>query len=246
VNATILSLVPKKVNPSTMGDFRPIACCNVVYKCNTKILANRMLLFLSELISMNQTAFIPSRSIAENVLLAQELVRNYHKDRGQPRCTLKIDLMKAYDSVDWEFLICCLQCFGFPTRFINWIRVCITSPRFSVCINGTMVGYFEGKRGLRQGDPLSPYLFVIAMEVFSKIMVDYTGENSGFKFHPKCASLKLTHLCFADDLLIFSEASLISTKIIKSALLEFESLSGLKSNPTKSSFFCSGISERIN
>jgi hypothetical protein len=83
------------------------------------------------------------------------------------------------------------------------------------------------------------------MEVFSKIMVDYTGGNSGFKFHPKCASLKLTHLCFADDLLIFSEASLISIKIIKSALLEFESLSGLKSNPTKSSFFCSGISERI-
>jgi hypothetical protein len=245
VNATILSLVPKKVNPSAMGDFRPIACCNVVYKCITKILANRMLLFLSELISMNQSAFIPSKSIAENVLLAQELVRNYHKDRGQPRCTLKIDLMKAYDSVDWEFLICCLQCFGFLTRFINWIRVCITSPRFSVCINGTMVGYFEGKRGLRQGDPLSPYLFVIAMEVFSKIMVDYTGGNSGFKFHPKCASLKLTHLCFADDLLIFSEASLISIKIIKSALLEFESLSGLKSNPTKSSFFCSGISERI-
>jgi hypothetical protein len=203
VNATILSFLPKKVNPSTMGDFRPIACCNVVYKCITKILANRMLIFLSELISMNQYAFIPSRSIAENVLLAQELVRNYHKDSGQPRCTLKIDLMKAYDFVDWEFLICCLKCFGFPTRFINWIGVCITSPRFYVCINGTMCGYFEGKRGLRQGDPLSPYLFVIAMEVFSKIMVDYTGENSGFKFHPKCANLKLTHLCFADDLLIF-------------------------------------------
>jgi hypothetical protein len=100
-----------------------------------------------------------------------------------------------------------------------------------------MVGYFEGKRGLRQGDPLSPYLFVIVMKVFSKIMVDYIGGDSGFKFHPKCASLKLTHLCFADDLLIFSEASLVSIKIIKSALLEFESLSGLKSNPTKSSFY---------
>ena len=70
-----------------MGDFRHIACCNVVYKCITKIIANRMLPILSELVRMNQSAFIPSRSIAENVLLAQELVRNYHKNRGQPRCT---------------------------------------------------------------------------------------------------------------------------------------------------------------
>ena len=83
VNATILTLVPKKVNPFAMGDFRPIACCNVVYKC-----------------IMNQPTFIPSRSISENFLLAQELVRNYHKKKGNPRCTLKIDLMKTYDSVN--------------------------------------------------------------------------------------------------------------------------------------------------
>jgi hypothetical protein len=75
-------------------------------------------------------------------------------------------------------------------------------------LNGTLVGYFEGKKGLRQGDPLSPYLFVLAMEVFSRIMVDHTAAGSGFSFHPKCSKLKLTHLCFADDLLIFSEASL--------------------------------------
>jgi hypothetical protein len=119
VNSTILSLVPKKVNPSAMGDFRPIAYCNVVYKCITKIISNRMLPFLSDLVSLNQSAFIPSRSISENVLLAQEIVRDYHKEKGSPRCTLKIDLMKAYDSINWDFMIYSLHCFGFPNKFLS-------------------------------------------------------------------------------------------------------------------------------
>jgi hypothetical protein len=138
-----------------------------------------------------------------------------------------------------------LQCFGFPVRFLSWIKECITSPKFFVCINSTLVGYFEGKKGLRQGDPISPYLFVFAMEVFSRIIEKHTSIHSGFRFHPKCEGLRLTHLCFADDLLVFSEASMSSISVIKAALLEFENLSGLKVNPSKSSFFCSGVSERV-
>jgi hypothetical protein len=117
VNATILTLVPKKINPSAMGDFGPIACCNGLYKCITRILSNRLLLLLGDLISMNQSTFIHSRIISENIFLAQELVKNYHKKSRQPRCTLKIDLMKAYDSVNCEFLIHCLYCFSFPVKF---------------------------------------------------------------------------------------------------------------------------------
>jgi hypothetical protein len=119
VNATIISLVPKKVNPSAMGDFKPIACCNVIYKCITRILSNRMLPFLSDLVSKNQFAFISARSISENVLLAQELVGGYHKEKGNPRCTLKIDFIKAYDFVNWEFILHCLHCFGFPKIFLG-------------------------------------------------------------------------------------------------------------------------------
>ena len=144
--------MPKKANPSTMGDFKPIACCNVIYKCITKIVSNRLLPLLNDLVSLNQFAFIPSRSISENVLLAQELVRNYHKEKGEPCCTLKIDLMKAYDSVNWEFMIHCLHCFGFLVKFLSWIKECITSPRFSIYLNGTLEGYFEGKRGLRRSE----------------------------------------------------------------------------------------------
>jgi len=100
VNSTILTLIPKTKNASTMGDYRPIACYKLVSKCTIKILANRMLLVLEEVISSNQGAFIPKRGIAENILLAQEIVCDYHKEKGAPWCTLKIDLMKAYDSVD--------------------------------------------------------------------------------------------------------------------------------------------------
>lgn len=87
--------------------------------------------------------------MSKNVLLAQELVRNYHRPRGNPRCTMKVDLMKAYDFVDWDFLVHCLFCFEFLARFTKWIKVCITSPRFSISINGTPVGYFRGEKGLR-------------------------------------------------------------------------------------------------
>jgi len=82
------------------------------------------------LISRNQSTFIPGINIAENVLLAQELVRNYHRKEGAPRCTMKIDLMKAYDSVNWDFIIQCLVCLGFPSKLVNWIKECVTSPGF--------------------------------------------------------------------------------------------------------------------
>ncbi|KAK0607989.1 hypothetical protein LWI29_023662 [Acer saccharum] len=110
-NATIITLVLKKVNPSKMGDFRPISCCNLIYKCITKILANQLVFCLEDLISPNQITFIPNRSIVENVLLAQEVMKNYHKSGGSARYTMKVDLMKVYDSVNWDFALHSLCCF---------------------------------------------------------------------------------------------------------------------------------------
>jgi hypothetical protein len=138
-----------------------------------------------------------------------------------------------------------LHCFGFSEKFLRWIKECITSPRFFICLNETLVGYFEGKKGLRKGDPLSPYLFVLAKELFARIMANLTAKGSSFKFHPKCLKLRLTHLCFADDLLIFAKASLRSIQTIKAALAEFENLSGLKANPSKISLFCFRVSNRV-
>lgn len=242
VNSTILALVPKKEKADRMKDFRPISCCNVVYKCITKVITNRMKGVLPDVISLNQTAFVQGRRISDNVLLAHELVRNYHRQGITPRCAIKIDLMKAFDSLNWDFILNCLKVMGFPLSFLRWIKGCITSPYFSVAVNGSLCGYFAGQRGLRQGDPLSPYLFVIAMEVFSKLL-DTAADEGRIGFHPRCKSIKLTHLCFADDLFLFTNGSKESLVAILEVLNTFYNWSGLKLNPEKSEIFTGGITE---
>ncbi|KAL0367484.1 UNVERIFIED_CONTAM: hypothetical protein Sradi_3638500 [Sesamum radiatum] len=108
---------------------------------------------MSTLISPSQNAFVPGRSIGDNILLAQELFSGYNQQHLPPRCALKVDLRKAYDTVEWDFLMEVLRFFGFPSLFIAWIEECVTTPSFSVCLNSSPHGFFKGARGLRQGDP---------------------------------------------------------------------------------------------
>lgn len=239
VNATLIALIPKVDSPERVGEFRPIALCNVVYKCISKILANRIKGSLDSIIDDNQNAFIPGRRISDNILLTQELLRNYHRDKGVPRCAFKVDIKKAYDSVNWDFLFEALYLFGFPERMIAWIRECVSTPSYSVIVNGEAVGFFKGEKGLRQGDPLSPYLFTIVMQVLSIILRKRIEEDGGFKFHRKCDIQKIAHLCFADDLFLFSHGDPWSVQILRDSLDEFGEASGLWPNESKSSmFFC--------
>lgn len=140
----------------------------------------------------------------ENVLLATELVKDYHSDNISRRCALQVDISKAFDSVQWTFLLNTLEALGLPRKFISWIARCVTSASFSVQVNGELAGYFQSRRGLRQGCSLSPYLFVICMNVLSK-MLDAAAVKGEIGYHPKCKNIDLTHLCFADDLIIFAD-----------------------------------------
>lgn len=242
-NSTILTLVPKRPGASAITDFRPISCLNTLYKFIARLLVRRIKPLLPSVIVPNQTAFVKGRFIVENTLLAGELVNGYHRKKGPKRITIKVDIAKAFDTLSWDFLFNCLQGLQLPPVLLSWLRACVCSPNFTIGYNGRVHGYFKGKRGLRQGDPLSPYIFVIAMNMIS-LMLNQAAADLKIKYHHKCSKSKLTHLCFADDLLIFMEGSLSSVQNVLQVLKEFELRSGLAVSIEKSSFFASGITQQ--
>ncbi|KAJ0770489.1 putative RNA-directed DNA polymerase [Helianthus annuus] len=150
---------------------------------------------------------------------------------------IKIDIQKAYDTVNWNFLENVLVWFGFHHKMVKWIMTCVSTVSYSLCINGSLHGYFRGKRGLRQGDPMSPYLFTLVMEVLSLLLK--RAASMPFKYHAQCAKEKIINLSFADDLFIFVHGDVVSVKKVKEALETFTNISGLAPSPAKSTvFFC--------
>ncbi|KAK4384704.1 Retrovirus-related Pol polyprotein from type-2 retrotransposable element R2DM [Sesamum angolense] len=193
----------------------------IVFVAGTPILVCRFQEILDLLISPSQNAFVPGRLISDNVLLAQELFSGYNQCRLPPRCALKVDLRKAYDTVEWDFLFATLRLFGFPAVFIRWIEECVTSAHYSVVVNGGVHGFFAGARGLRQGDPMSPYLFVLVMEVLQMILQQFIDQDGQFLYHWRCMELKLFQLSFADDLLLLCKADVQSAASgLRDSLLE--------------------------
>jgi hypothetical protein len=157
---------------SIVHQFRLISLCNIIYKIISKILANRFKAHLHLFISPYQSAFVPSRSIQDNTIMAHELfnVINSKKGRGG-LMAIKIDMEKAFDRMEWNFLLAILSKLGFHPTWVNWVRICITSPSFSILINESPFGQFSPERGLRQRDPLSPFLFILGTEVISRLLL---------------------------------------------------------------------------
>ncbi|KAJ9555971.1 hypothetical protein OSB04_010585 [Centaurea solstitialis] len=242
INHTLICLIPKCPNASRVGDYRPISCCTVLYKCISKIISDRIKPVLDQLVSKSQSAFIPGRRIADNILLAHELVSGYHKQTGPPRCAFKIDIRKAYDTVDWSYVIALLMGFGFHPVLIKWIQEMLQTSSFSLAINGESVGFFKGARGLRQGDPISPYLFTLVMEGFHMAMKHCIQlASDSFGFHAGCQALDISHLCFADDLFVFTSGDVASVDVLKRALDLFRSWSGMEPSLEKSEVFFANV-----
>ncbi|KAL2225770.1 UNVERIFIED_CONTAM: putative mitochondrial protein, partial [Sesamum indicum] len=232
INTTLLALIPKVHSPMNVGDFRPISCCNV-------------LVILDKLISSCQAAFVPGRSIGDNIMLAQELFTGYNQTHLPPRCALKVDIRKAYDTVEWDFLNAVMELFGFPHTFVKWIEEFVTTPSFSVGLNGKPHGFFTGTRGLRQGDPLSPYLFVLVMEVLQLGFLQLIDQDELFSFHWKCDAARIFQLEFADDLLLFCRADMNSIAVFKTGLDRFAEWSGLRLNVQKSHLIISRLAQEL-
>ncbi|KAL0322967.1 UNVERIFIED_CONTAM: hypothetical protein Sangu_1916000 [Sesamum angustifolium] len=199
--ATTISLIPKTASP--LNEYRPISLCNVTNKICTKLMTIRLGHVLPKVISLSQSGFVPGRLLSDNVLLVQELVHSLKSRRPDANVVFKLDMAKAYDRVNWEFLYQVLRRKGFPQRWIGLVANAISHCWFSVLVNGEHAGFFHSTRRLRQGDPLSPALFVLAADYLSRGLERLFAAHLTM-FYQASGLIRVSHLAYADDLMIFT------------------------------------------
>ena len=234
-NETHVRLIPKHNGAKSVGDYRPIALCNVFFKIISKMLSIRLKPVLQEIISENQSAFTAGRAISDNVLITHEVLHYLTMSQAQVKCTMavKTDMSKAYDRVEWKFLAQVMQRLGFHNTWVNWIMQCISTVSYFYLINDTAQGSVKPQRGIRQGDPLSPYLFILCGEVLSGLCTraKERGTLRGIKVARNCP--EVNHLLF--DTIFFCQATEANCLTLEKILLQYEEASGQRINKEKSS-----------
>ncbi|XP_075504621.1 uncharacterized protein LOC142542059 [Primulina tabacum] len=227
-NETNITLIPKVAAPGKPSDFRPISLCNTCYKVVARAITNRLRSILGKVINQNQSAFVPGRLITDNVIIGYECIHWIHNNKRNKTGfgALKLDMSKTYDRVEWKFLEAMMTKLGFASSFVALIMRCISSVVYSIRVNQALYGKIRPQRGIRQGDPLSPYLFTICAQGLSTILTqaEHVSLFQGVKIASNCPSI--SHLFFADDSLIFFRALDTECLHIKKCLQIYEKASG--------------------
>ncbi|CAN1146010.1 LINE-1 retrotransposable element ORF2 protein [Linum perenne] len=245
INETIIVLIPKRAHPECMTHFRPISLCNVSYKILTKCIATRLRSLMPSLVTSNQASFVPGRQIAENIIILQEVVHSMERLKGrEKRMVLKVDLMKAYDRIRWVFLEESLLATGMGSDLVELIMTYVRSAKFEILWNGGLTDQFSPQRGIRQGCPLSPFLFTICMERLSHIIDEAVACGDWKPIALSPGGPQLSHLFYADDLILFAEASEVQARVIRKCLDRFSAASGQEVSREKSAIFCSKNTNR--
>lgn len=227
-------------NVTNFSHLRPISLCNVAYKIISKILVARLRPFLDRFISANQFAFVPRRWIGENSVLLNEILHTMRRKRGQSGYIgIKVDMQKAFDRVEWGVLCRILNALGFSNKFVNWISECISTTSSEILLNGRIWGGFQAERGLRQGDPLSPFLFISLSELLPRILnrAFLEGAFQGVKVSRTASPID--HLLFANDLVLFCRADCAEVANLKACLEKYCIWTGQRVNLDKSGIFFS-------
>jgi hypothetical protein len=172
VNEIAIVLIPKKEELEVLKDFWPISLCNVIYKVVSKCLVNHLRPRLQDIIEPAQSAFVLGRLITDNALITFECLHAISRGNFSSKQfgVYKLDLTKAYDRVDWGFLEGALQQLGFQSKWVQWVMQCVTTVQYSVCFNNVPLAPFKPSRGMWQGDPLSPFLFLFIVDSLSRLL----------------------------------------------------------------------------
>ncbi|XP_062028881.1 uncharacterized protein LOC133744867 [Rosa rugosa] len=230
-------------NPKEAMHFRPIALCNVICRISSKVVANRLKCWLPKIVSPLQSAYVPGRLISDNTLVATDFM---HKLKYQEAgfFFLKLDISKAYDRLDWSFIHAMLTKLGFASRWIQIVMKCVSSMAYSILLHGEPSPLITPTRGIRQGDPLSPYLFILCSEGLSALISQAVHQHNiqGLTMCPQAPTLH--HLFFADDSILFGSATTTECMQYRRILNTYERASGQKVNFQKSSVvFSNNVSE---
>jgi len=233
MNSTFLLLIPKKQECQSFKYYRPISCCDMIYKVITNILAIKIKPMLSEIIGEEQSGFLINCQIHDVVILAQEVLHS--AERSKEKISLfKLDLSKEYDRVDWTFLRLVLVQMRMSIPVVNWIMSCVNSASFVIFINGSPSRFFSASRGPRHGCPLSTFIFLIIVDSLSRLIKEAISLHriSGFQILERES---ISHIIFIDNIFCCLQGSTEALQIFKEILYSFNGAIGREINFDKSS-----------